>query len=52
METQFDYIDILSHFALDGELQSCVRYGEGHINDTFKVTMREEGHQRRSTLLL
>ena len=50
METQFDYIDILSHFALDGELQSCVRYGEGHINDTFKVTMREEGGEKRYIL--
>ncbi len=41
METQFDYIDVLSHFALDGEPKSCVRYGEGHINDTFKATVLE-----------
>ena len=50
METQFDYIDILSHFALDGEPKSCVRYGEGHINDTFKVTMQEAGREKHYIL--
>lgn len=50
METQFDYIDILSHFALDGEPKSCVRYGEGHINDTFKVTMQEESGEKHYIL--
>ena len=50
LETQFDYIDVLSHFALDGEPKSCVRYGEGHINDTFKVTMQEEGGEKHYIL--
>ena len=50
MENQFDYINILSKFSLAGELQSCVRYGEGHINDTFKVTMREAGGEKRYIL--
>ena len=50
MEMQFDYIDILSHFALDGEPKSCVRYGEGHINDTFKVTMQEESGEKHYIL--
>ena len=50
METQFDYIDVLSHFALDGEPKSCVRYGEGHINDTFKVTMQEAGEEKHYIL--
>ena len=50
MGTQFDYIDILSHFALDGEPKSCFRYGEGHINDTFKVTMQEAGREKHYIL--
>ena len=45
METQFDFIDILSKFSLAGEPKSCVRYGEGHINDTFKLTVNDNGRQ-------
>ena len=30
---------------MDGTFSACERYGEGHINDTFKVTMTEDGKE-------
>ena len=39
-DEQFDFRKIVSAFAAEGEFVSCVRYGEGHINDTFKLTMK------------
>lgn len=32
--------DIFGKFALVGELESCERIGDGHINDTFLVTVK------------
>ena len=32
--------EIVTHFAVPGDYVSCVRYGEGHINDTFCLTMK------------
>lgn len=39
MNTEFAFPDIFRRFAAEGEFVGCERYGEGHINDTFKVTV-------------
>ena len=41
MDREFDFPSIVGKFCVGGSFSDCVRYGEGHINDTFKVTMRE-----------
>ena len=33
---------VLSHFKIEGEFVSCVPYGEGHINDTYLVTFKDD----------
>lgn len=38
-----DFRKIVGNFAADGEFLSCERYGEGHINDTYKLTMLQGG---------
>lgn len=40
---EFDFRNIYTQFEIDGEYVSCVRYGEGHINDTFKLTVNDKG---------
>ena len=44
-DSQFDFKKIANFFAVKGEYVSCERYGEGHINDTFKLTMQERGKE-------
>lgn len=39
---EFDFASVAARFEV-GEFLSCVRYGEGHINDTYKLTVREGG---------
>ena len=38
-----DFRKIVGNFAADGEFLSCERYGEGHINATYKLTMLQGG---------
>ena len=45
MNTEFDFVGISGKFAVAGEFVDCVRYGEGHINDTFKLTVNDNGKQ-------
>ena len=45
MNDEFDFQNIVTKFCVDGALTDCVRYGEGHINDTFKVTTEENGKE-------
>ena len=39
MNKEYDFNNIIAHFLIDGELLDCERYGEGHINDTFRITV-------------
>ncbi|MGM9665321.1 MAG: phosphotransferase enzyme family protein [Eubacteriales bacterium] len=39
MKEEYDFSRIYKEFAIDGEYKECVRFGEGHINDTFKLTV-------------
>lgn len=45
MNNEFAFPRIIEKFSVAGELVSCERYGEGHINDTFKVTMDDCGRE-------
>lgn len=40
---QSDLERIYKVFAIDGEFVKCERYGEGHINDTFRLTVDDNG---------
>ena len=44
------FSELVPHFAIDGAYVSCVRYGAGHINDTFCLTVEREGQQTRYIL--
>ncbi len=39
----YDFKKILSNFEIDGELVSCERYGEGHINETYLAITNDNG---------
>ncbi len=43
MNNEFAFQNIVGQFQVEGTLADCERYGEGHINDTFKVTMDDAG---------
>ena len=45
-----DHRKIVEQFCTEGVYESCERYGEGHINDTFKVTMAKDGKAVRYIL--
>ena len=38
-----EYQDIYKQFLIDGEFVSLDHYGEGHINNTFKLSMKNNG---------
>ena len=42
---KYDYREIVGKFQVSGIFTECVRYGEGHINDTFRLTMNERGKE-------
>ena len=37
----YDFNSIIKNFKIDGELVSCERYGEGHINETYLAVVKE-----------
>ena len=37
-------------FAVEGELVECKPWGNGHINDTYIMTLRQGGMERRYSL--
>lgn len=40
---ELDFKRIYEQFSINGEYVECNRYGEGHINDTFKLTVNDDG---------
>ncbi len=46
----FNYQEICNRFLIEGEVVECTRFGEGHINDTFKVTVNDGGQVKRYIL--
>ena len=47
---QYDFYKIISQFNVKGELVSCERYGEGHINETYLAVISEKGKETRYIL--
>lgn len=45
MKEEFNFLKIYRQFMIAGEYISCVRYGEGHINDTFRLTVNDGGKE-------
>ena len=45
MKEELSFHSVSSHFKIAGKYVSCERYGEGHINDTYKVTTEENGKE-------
>ena len=43
MNAKYDFNKIIANFKIDGQLISCERYGEGHINETYLATVNEGG---------
>lgn len=41
-QEEFNFKEICKKFAIDGEYVDCCRYGEGHINATFKLTVKNK----------
>lgn len=41
----YDFKGIISKFNLNGELVSCERYGEGHINETYLAVVNDGGKE-------
>ena len=39
----YDFFKIISQFKIDGKLNSCERYGEGHINETYLAEVEKDG---------
>ena len=45
MNNEYNYDEICRQFKIEGQFVSCARYGEGHINDTFRLTMNDGGKE-------
>lgn len=45
MKEEFNFLKIYRQFMIAGEYISCERYGEGHINDTFRLTVNDGGKE-------
>lgn len=39
----YDFLKIISEFNVEGNLLSCERYGEGHINETYLAELENNG---------
>jgi Ser/Thr protein kinase RdoA (MazF antagonist) len=50
MPDDFNFQEIVSNFQLDGQLVSANRFGSGHINDTFLISV--EGNPAVSSFIL
>ena len=37
--------EVISQFEFPGEVVECVAYGSGHINDTYRLTVKTPGGQ-------
>ena len=42
---EFENYQVLEKFPFAGELLEAVPYGSGHINDTYRLTFREDGKE-------
>ena len=45
-----EIMEVIRKFDFQGELQECIPYGSGHINDTFRLAFCFEGRNKRYIL--
>lgn len=45
-----EIMEVIRKFDFQGELQECIPYGSGHINDTFRLAFCSEGRKKRYIL--
>ena len=50
MKSSTELTKVINAFNLEGELQECIVFGNGHINDTFRLTFKTEQGIRRYIL--
>ena len=50
MELNQNIQEVIANFAFDGEMVECVTFGNGHINDTYRLTYDVDGSMRRFIL--
>ena len=43
--------EVISQFDFPGEVVECVAYGSGHINDTYRLTVKTPGGQEKHFIL-
>ena len=43
--------EVISQFEFPGEVVECVAYGSGHINDTYRLTVKTPGGQEKHFIL-
>ena len=46
----YDFNSIVSNFKLQGNITSCERYGEGHINETYLLVLENQGEKTQYIL--
>jgi hypothetical protein len=44
--TQDELVEIVKNFALEGDIVSILPYGSGHINDTFRLIMKQNEKEK------
>lgn len=42
--------EVIQHFQIPGELTECITFGNGHINDTYRLTYETDGMQKHYIL--
>ncbi len=50
-KTELGKKEVLDSFQIEGTVMSVVRYGSGHINDTFLITYRGDGEKEGRVIL-
>ncbi|NCC43122.1 MAG: mucin desulfatase, partial [Clostridia bacterium] len=44
--TQEELAVVVRNFTLEGEINNICPYGSGHINDTFRLSMNQDGKEK------
>lgn len=50
MELRENLKEVIGAFHLEGNLEEAIPYGSGHINDTYRLTYKVEGKEKRYIL--
>jgi hypothetical protein len=50
MNRQYNIVEVIGHFQIDGEFVAATPYGNGHINDTYCAVFHRQGVAERVVL--